>query len=168
MIWLNTTEKYGGLMERLLKRKLNYFFSTHYRARDDIQATLSQLRALGQLALVGGMMRHLALFGNAGFRSDLDFVINPWNIEDFEKKMLSMGAKENRFGGYSLPSRKWQIDVWPLQRTWARVAGHVPVRTFNDLRQATFFTSDAIVYHLSSRTAVTTTDYFEKLNSRIL
>ena len=56
-------------MEQLLERKINYFFSSRHRARDDIQAPLRQLQALGRLALVGGMLRDLALFGNAGFRS---------------------------------------------------------------------------------------------------
>jgi hypothetical protein len=37
--------------------------------------------------LIGGMLRDLALFGNAGFKSDLDFVIAPYDLNSFEVRL---------------------------------------------------------------------------------
>ena len=114
------------------------------------------------------MLRDLALFGNARFKSDLDFVIAPYDLPAFEKHMKSIGAQTNRFGGYALPSRRWQVDVWPLERTWAHVAGHAKIRTIGDLRNATFFRCDAIVYDLDHRKLKTPVGYFRDLEQRVL
>lgn len=156
------------LTQLRLERRLKYFFSTRYRSRSDIKDTLGTLKQMGDLALIGGMLRDLALFGNKGFQSDLDFVIDPWDLREFEDYMQTIGASKNRFGGYALPSRKWQIDVWPLQKTWAHVAGHTNVVSLNDLKKVTFFTCDAIAYRLSSRSAICSANYFDDLENRIL
>jgi hypothetical protein len=155
-------------MERQLESRVHYFFRSRYRGRKDVHVVLKDLRKHGRLVLVGGMLRDLALFGNAGFRSDLDFVISPYDLGGFEKYMESIGARLNRFGGYALPSRKWQIDVWPLERTWAHVAGHTRVRTVGDLRSATFFRCDAILYDLDYRKLITAPNYFGDLHNRVL
>lgn len=155
-------------MERQLENRVRYFFSSRHRGRDDVRCTLRDLRRHGRLFLVGGMLRDLALFGNAGFNSDLDFVIAPYDLSAFEKYMRKIGARTNKFGGYALPSNKWQIDVWPLERTWAHVAGHTRVRTIGDLRNATFFKCDAILYDLDQRRLKTTADYFHDIENKVL
>lgn len=155
-------------MERQLENRVRYFFGSRYRGRDDVRTALQELQKHGRLVLVGGMLRDLALFGNAGFRSDLDFVIAPYDLGAFEKHMTSIGARTNRFGGYALPSRKWQIDVWPLERTWAHVAGHTRVRTLGDLRNATFFKCDAILYDLEFRSLKAAAGYFGDLDAKVL
>lgn len=155
-------------MERQLESKVHYFFTSRYRGREDVRSSLRELRRYGRLVLIGGMLRDLALFGNAGFKSDLDFVIAPYDLNSFEKYMSAIGARVNRFGGYALPSRKWQIDVWPLERTWAHVTGHAKVRTVGDLRSATFFRCDAILYDIDYRKLKTAPDYFRDINEKIL
>jgi hypothetical protein len=114
------------------------------------------------------MLRDIALFGNASFRSDIDFVIDPFEPEIFEKEMASIGAKVNRFGGYALPFGKWQVDVWSLKKTWAHMAGHIQVETFDDLKNTTFFCCDAIFYDLSAKKIHAKQGYFEDLGRRIL
>ena len=64
-------------MEQLLDKKIRYFLNSHHRGRAEVRKTLAELRLHGRLALVGGMLRDIALFGNAGFNSDLDLVIDP-------------------------------------------------------------------------------------------
>lgn len=155
-------------MERQLKRKIHYFIKSPYRGRADIRSTLRDLSAQGRLAIVGGMLRDVALFGNAGFRSDLDLVIDPYDLAAFDRRMANVGARVNRFGGYSLPSHKWQVDVWPLERTWAHREGYVRVRTIWDLRDATFFRCDAIVYDFASDRIGTAPGYFDELKNKLL
>lgn len=151
-----------------LKKKLKYFFDFRYRKRSDIREPLSKIENLGDLVLIGGTIRDIALLGNAGFGSDLDFVINPKDLEEFEHSMLVMGARKNRFGGYSLPPNRWQIDVWPLQKTWAHLEGYVSVKSFEDLVNVTFFDCDAIIYATKDRTLYFSSDYFSRLNERLL
>lgn len=155
-------------MERQLENRVRYFLNSRYRGREDVRQTLSELRGYGRLVLIGGMLRDVALFGNAGFKSDLDFVIDTYDLPSFEKHMSSIGAGVNRFGGYSLPSRKWQIDIWPLQRTWAHLEGHVRVRTVADLRDVTFFRCDAIIYDLAYKRLRAKSGYFDELDRKVL
>lgn len=155
-------------MTEQLENRVKYFFRSPYRGREDVRAALRSLRRLGSLALVGGMLRDISLFGNAGFKSDLDFVILPYDLKEFEKHMSASGATMNKFGGYGLRSNRWRIDVWPLQKSWAHVHGHVKLHTINDLRRATFFNCDAIVYDIESQSIRASKDYFEELNSKIL
>jgi hypothetical protein len=114
------------------------------------------------------MLRDICLFGNAGFRSDLDFVIDPWDPIQFREAMLAKGSRVNRFGGYALPSAKWKVEVWPLRQTWAHEAGHVKVVSFADVRRATFFSCDAILFDLSSRRLVCDDNYFRYLSKRLI
>ncbi|MEO9823291.1 MAG: hypothetical protein ABJO29_15575 [Yoonia sp.] len=155
-------------MNEKLENKVKYFFKSPYRGREDVRASLRTLQQFGRLVLVGGMLRDLSLFGNAGFRSDLDFVIVPYDIEAFEKHMITSGATTNRFGGYGLLSHRWQIDVWPLQKSWAHVHGHVKLSTVNDLRRATFFNCDAIVYDVESSSIRASKSYFDDLEAKVL
>jgi hypothetical protein len=155
-------------MQHLLEKRIRYFFASPYRGREDVHRTLKGLRDYGRLVLIGGMLRDIAMFGNASFNSDLDFVISPYDLESFEKHMTKVGARVNRFGGYALPSRKWQIDVWPLQRTWAHVEGHVKVQTVKDLHYTTFFKCDAITYDLEHKRLRTNEGYFHDLDRKIL
>jgi|SRR5208337_1150503 len=155
-------------MERLLEKRVSYFFASHRRGRDDVRRTLRKLDGIGPLVVIGGMLRDLALFGNAHFRSDLDFVIDPIEPDLFERKMNEMGAVLNRFGGYSLPARKWRVDVWSLQKTWAQTAGYITIKDFDDLTYATFFSCDAILYDLSTKKITASDDYFAQMGRRII
>lgn len=155
-------------MEYLLEKRVRYFLNSPYRGRENMWPTLRELRAQGHLVLIGGMLRDVAMFGNAGFKSDLDFVINPYDLAAFEKQMHAIGARVNRFGGYALPSKKWQIDVWPLQRTWAHLEGYVRVRMVGDLRDVTFFSCDAIIYDLAYKKLCAKPGYFDDLDRKML
>jgi hypothetical protein len=159
-------------MKRQLNRKLQYFFSSQRRGRDGIHEILNQLNTTGEIVLIGGMIRDLTLFGNAKFflsHSDLDFVIEPKDIDAFEEHMVLIGAKTNRFGGYSLPPKNgWKVDIWPLKKTWAHLEGHVNVQKLEDVTKVTFFDCDAIIYNLTERKLYYIENYFDNLKDRIL
>ena len=155
-------------MESRLERRLRYFLTTRRCGREDVRQALKELRRHGRLVLIGGMLRDLALFGNAGFRSDVDSVIVPDNLAAFDRYMKSINATVNKYGGYALPFTRWQIDVWPLERTWAHVEGYVEVKKPRDLLKATFFNSDAIIYDINHRRIMAEAEYFRDLDQRVL
>ena len=154
-------------MKGKLERRVEYFFSSRYRHRRDVRIVLEELRDLGRVVLIGGMLRDLAVLGNSDFRSDVDLVIAPRDREMFQRRVDSLDLSKNRFGGYSWPAGKWRIDVWVLRETWASVMGHVDVECFEDLVETTFFDFDAIIYKFESKELFCPTTYFERLKERV-
>ncbi|BCI67514.1 hypothetical protein AAJCM20276_21380 [Acetobacter aceti] len=114
------------------------------------------------------MLRDLLLKDNyAGFRSDVDLVVDAPDCDAFRKLMSDYGAVENRFGGYAL-STEWKADVWLLPRTWAHVAGYRQVAQLGDLLETTFFNWDAILYSLTKKKIMYKEGYLDNLDKRVL
>lgn len=105
---------------------------------------------LGQVAIIGGLLRDFARKGPSGFKSDVDLVIKAPST-DVAALAETLGAVQNRFGGFALVTPSWKIDFWALRNTWAHTAGFVNVRSLTDLTKCTFFTTDAIIYNINRR-----------------
>ena len=138
------------------------------RHRREVAEFVNILSRLGPVAAIGGMLRDLYLSGNRGFISDVDFVIHPDSLRSFDSLMARIGAKRTRFGGRRLCLGHWKADVWPLQRTWAHLKGHVEIKTFDDLTNATFFDWDAIVYVIHENRLIASPSYYNRIDNRIL
>jgi uncharacterized phage-associated protein len=148
-------ESADRLLRRAFARGLPYDFFT-------------ELKAAGELALIGGALRDAYLQGIRNFESDFDFVLHPRNLSEVAHLMGRYNAVENRFGGYRLELDRWKIDVWSLQNTWAQTSGHRRVDSFEDLLSVTFFDWDAVVYNLSTCRIIVDSKYFERIDSGIL
>lgn len=118
--------------------------------------------SMGRVAVIGGLIRDLAQVGSAGFKSDIDLVVDQdqRTVDDFAR---SVGAIKNRFGGYRYSPAGWHIDFWALKNTWASVQGHVQIVEMEDLIRCTFFTTDAMVYMLDNRSLITKDEYVSDL-----
>src|SRR5277367_6297021 len=112
---------------RRLKRRVDYFLRSDKRGRGEVARFAGQMSNLGHVAIIGGMLRNLYLEGTREFVSDIDFVIDGASTTEFERIMGRLNAKRNRFGGFGISLNKWKVDIWPLERTWAAVAGHLNV-----------------------------------------
>lgn len=153
---------------KLIKQRVCYFFDDKRHGRWSVHDAVRDLRQFGEVAVIGGMLRDLLLFGNRGFKSDVDLVIDVKDQEKFLSYVKKNNAEVNKFGGYSMKHGKWQVDVWLLQNTWAHVSGHVDVRDFYDLTKITFFDCDAILFDFSDMNFVFKEGYFDKLNNKII
>jgi hypothetical protein len=156
------------LDRRRLKHRLDYFFRSEARARGEVAQFAQQMRSLGQVAVIGGMLRNLCLDGTREFISDVDFVIDCVSIPEFERIMKRLDAKQNRFGGFGISLSRWKVDIWPLQRTWAAVEGYIRIEKLDDLINATFFNWDEAIYRLDDHKLTTAPEYFEWLSRRLL
>ncbi len=154
--------------EARLKSRLSYFFRSERRSRAQVHAFAQGLLDLGQVVVIGGLIRDLYLAGNRDFESDIDFVVQPESLPQFERIMDQLGAVRNRFGGYGLQLEKWKVDVWPLERTWAAVNGHADLSNLQDLVKVTFFNWDAVLYSVGENKLVADRFYFDRLASRYL
>jgi hypothetical protein len=152
-----------------LKRRVCYFlFESQRRGRREVADFAKQIYSLRDVAIIGGMLRELAVAGNAAFTSDVDFVAKPIAVREFDRLMRRKGASINRFGGYRLELTSWKVDVWPLERTWASRAGYHDVHDFPDLLGATFFDWDAVLFDYGQRKVLAEPDYFSRLASKII
>lgn len=129
---------------------------------------LPALASVGEIALVGGAIRDVAREGIAKFKSDLDFVVRGSNETEFSTLMLALGATPNRFGGFRLRFRRWKVDVWRLEDTWARTAGLREVAEFSDLLRCTFFDWDAAVFELNRGRLHASDDYLRRLKRGVI
>lgn len=150
------------------KKRLSYFFDTERRGRRSVHDAVNSLQAVGQVAVIGGMLRDLILFGNRGFKSDVDLVVNVDDHDGFMNFVTRSNGVPNRFGGYSMVHGRWQVDVWPLQRTWAHVEGYVEVSDFKDLTEITFFDCDAILFNLTEQKLIFKEGYFDKIDQKLI
>ena len=151
-----------------LKKRVDYFFRSETRDRNEVARFAEQMSDLGQVAIIGGMLRNLYLEGTREFVSDVDFVIDCHSILEFERAMGTLNAQRNRFGGFGIDLNKWKVDIWPLQKTWAAVEGHLKVEKLDDLINATFFNWDEAIYRLNDHKLTTAPQYFEWLSRRLL
>jgi len=88
--------------EQKLKEKMRYFFRTRRKGRKAAVEFIKQLNKYGELVIIGGMLRDLSLEGNTSFYSDIDLVINPRNLDEFEEIIKSYHAKQNKYVRYGL------------------------------------------------------------------
>ncbi len=151
-----------------LKKRVEYFFSSSKRGRSEPVEIINEMMKFGPMVVIGGMIRDLAVLGNKNFCSDLDLVINPSDVGKFDRFMSVYAASKNKYGGYQLVAGRWKVEVWPLERTWAKEKNYVDVKNFRDLLNITFFNWDAILYDITNRQLISSEHYFNELERRIL
>ncbi len=155
----------------ILRKRVRRLLRLDHRSEDQNEISariLPFLRSLGAVTLMGGAIRDLARAGRKGFASDLDFVVYGSDRSDFATQMERNRGLRNKFGGYSVPGFGWKVDVWHLEDTWAKTAGHVNVTTPAHLLECTFFDWDSAVYDVSTGRVIVPRDYFDILGARIL
>lgn len=155
------------ISRRALKQRLNLFFR---RARNydlGIAEVIQCAQKVGQTAVFGGMLRDLLLYGEEGFKSDIDLVV-AGNQEDLHSALHRFSPERTAFGGYRLTYKHSKIDIWCLRDTWAFREGLVTGSGFHDLLKTTFFNWDAIVYLVDDGQFLFGDTYIDSIAERIL
>lgn len=138
------------------------------RAIEIYENIISPLSKIGDVSIVGGLVRDLAFYG-ADERpiSDIDFVVSgrPAAVDRFAK---SLGAVPNRFGGYGVKGDGFKVDFWSISRTWAKAEKLVVLNKPADLIKSTFFDWDAVVYNITRDEISAIPGYLDRLNRRVL
>ena len=116
--------------------------------------------------LFGGVLRDLALLGRKGFASDIDLVVEgDW--EHLMDHLKTLGAKQNRFGGFRLMVDGWPIDIWNARETWAIREGFVQYRGIESMTETTILNWDAILMNWRTRKVITRPEYFREIHDRV-
>jgi hypothetical protein len=131
-------------------------------------AVLPGLRSLGSVALIGGAIRDVALGGKRCFASDLDFVVYDTDKHEFARRMQEWGSVRNKFGGYAVTRFNCKVDLWHIEDTWAKTAGHVDVVRPHDLLRCTFFDWDSAIYELGTGKLTMAPGYLARLRLNVM
>lgn len=152
-----------------LKQKIHYFLQNPARGKGQVSSFIDQLCQLGEVAIIGGLIRDLALNRHHRHKSDIDLVTE-FSDQILEQFLIENKASfiKNKFGGYRVALKDWDLDIWSLDKTWAFSQNLVQDISFKGLLKTTFFNWDAIIYLVNLDQLIFDEQYFENINRRIL
>lgn len=121
-----------------------------------------------EVALFGGAIRDMFLFGHISEESDLDFVVkcDKYVLKNVIKKFNPI---ENKFGGFRFEFGNRIIDIWSLSETWAIKKGFVSNSDgMMSLLETTFFNVDAAYYRLFEDSLICSKKFRDGISERKL
>lgn len=151
-----------------LKKRIMRFLRAPDFASTEAAAVVRRLATAGEAAILGGMIRDIALHGSRGFSSDLDLVVDHLSRKELERLIQGINHRRNRFGGYRLDTGRWRLDVWLLPHTWAVYEGLVKAENLSDLVHTTFFNWDSAVFVINSCHLSLSKDYLPNIHGKYL
>lgn len=151
-----------------LKKRIGRFLDSKKFERGEVFELIELIHKAGRVAIFGGMLRDLCIGGNLFFDSDVDLVFEPHEKTNLELLLKNYKYELNSFGGYRIYLKKWQVDIWNIENTWAFKKNIVENEGFKSLVKTTFFNWDAIVYEIDSGSIHTAEGYLKNLQERYL
>lgn len=158
----------ANLKANSLNEKLDYFFKTSFRNRDEVTSFILSASKISDPIIFGGMLRDISLGGNRSFYSDIDIVLKNISEKDFVHFISQFNPSKNIFGGARIHLNNWPLDIWRIEDTWAIKNNFV---TFNDektLLKTTFFNWDSIIYNFKAKELSFSDKYFQDLENKTL
>lgn len=132
---------------------------------------------IGDVVLFGGAIRDIFLFGKISPESDLDFVVR-CDKNRLRAVLTSFNPIENKFGGFRFYFGRRQVDIWPLEETWAIKNGYL--RKFKsmqagradtsmmDLLSTTLFNVDSVYYRVNKKNLICSNFFLDGIKNNIL
>ncbi len=151
-----------------LKKRIGRFLNSKKFERDEVFDLMELSQKLGRVAIFGGMLRDLCIGGNRFFDSDVDLVFEQHDSGNLESLLKEYKHKLNAFGGYRIQLKKWHVDIWNIENTWAFKNDLVKMDGFKSLTKTTFFNWDAIVYEVDNGEIHSSENYLLNLHERYL
>lgn len=136
-------------LNAILRERLDAFWARRRTSHGLDSCVLHQLALRKRTAvLFGGTLRDLMALGERARPRDLDLVLDTPLADDLAS--TGVESRFNRFGGCRLRDMEYEIDLWPLARTWAFCALGVGSRDFTDLPRTTFLNVEAMAVRLGA------------------
>lgn len=130
-------------METTILKCLNYHKSA--------QQLFMELYDIGNVYLIGGVLREFLEAGNIKNTKDIDVVIDTKEIDEFNAVCKKHHAKKNSFDGYKINCDDTSIDVWRIEQTWAYRENIISCSKKDYLKNlpfTVFFNLDSLVYDI--------------------
>lgn len=151
----------------VLSQRVRYFVRME-RARD---SKLAQL--LDEIAapayLFGGVVRDLALYGKrdlANHEVDIDVVCAARGRQAerfFNQLAADHSVVRNKFVGFRLSTRRWNVDIWAAEDTWAFRQGKFRYESVESLLETTITSWEAILFRLNGGPLMYKSSYFRDI-----
>ncbi|MCG7586753.1 hypothetical protein [Photobacterium sp. OFAV2-7] len=166
-----------------LKKRVNRFFvgSAKTKKSDKIQNArnryevseflpyLSEQQKEHDIYVFGGLVRDIALFGLGSFKSDVDLVFDG-HKEELERALRratsaqpNLTLIQNKFGGFRVKGRSWDIDIWCIEDTWAFKENFVHYTDHKSLLETTLLSWDSALYQINKKQLICPPSYLEDL-----
>jgi hypothetical protein len=152
---------------QVLKKRVERFLVAP-KYGPEVSDVMQRLSQLGRVAVFGGALRDLALFGSTACPRDIDLVVECDDTGNLEGFLSQYHPMRNRFGGLRFRTERWSFDVWRVKDTWAAKEGLVNAQRMEDMVRTTFFDWDAVLYMQRNGQLQALPDYFDRLNSRVV
>ncbi len=151
----------------VLKKRLQRFFDPASKSRRGLCQFLDALSEKVDIFIYGGVIRDIALYGGASFKSDIDIVFTG-DESALDEVWVAYGAELNNFGGHRLSVDHWQVDIWLAKSTWAFQEGYQRFESIESMLNTTITNWDAILYHWKGKKIICKDDYFKDLSNYYL
>lgn len=136
-------EKMYTVFEEMFPVHFSRFFTT----AEEIEF-IDGLKTSTELFVFSGVLRDFLLQYNKEIPRDYDFVVSDLNHETLKiiKKYL---IRQNQFNGFKCKINDKDVDIWPLQDTWA-LKKYKSLYSQDYLPNTSFFNITAAAYSLSN------------------
>lgn len=108
-----------------------------------------QLERVGNLYLIGGVLREFRDYHKIHSLRDIDIIVEINDRQLWEKTLRDFAFRTNRFGGNKLICHDLLVDAWALEETWA-FRNHIvecePKDYVTFLPSTVFLNIDSIIY----------------------
>lgn len=146
------TENVDSMKAILRKEVTSFCNGNRVLWKQPIVRTINEIKEMNLRAVFfGGTLRSLLMSRlvaeKQGRPRDIDIVIQGVSIAALQRQFAGDIVRETRFGGLQLRRMGWQLDVWPLENTWAFCQDESNP-DFASLPQTTFFNLEAIAVEI--------------------
>ena len=117
------------------------------------QQLYSDLSKIGNLYLIGGVLREYRDHNSIQALRDIDIIIENADSQTFDKICRHYHASRNSFNGYKIKCSDFLTDVWCLEDTWAyqkHILPASPSEYVAKLPFTVFLNIDAIIYDVKN------------------
>lgn len=111
------------------------------------------LKAAGNLCLIGGVLREYRDKGDIQQLRDIDIIIDITCEKIWMEFLDKYHPARNSFGGYKVLCQDFILDVWILRETWAyreNIISCAPEDYIRYLPETVFLNLDAVIYDLKN------------------
>lgn len=155
-----------------LSRRVRYFVKKERTEDSRLAQLLDEIEAPAYL--FGGVVRDLALYGKRGLAdrdADIDIVCAARGRvanRFFVRLEQQKDVVRNRFGGFRLATRRWNVDLWAAQDTWAFREGKFGYESVESLLETTITNWEAVLFRLDGGSLMYKDRYFKDIQDGYL
>ena len=136
-------------MEVSIRSNLKEYLN-HHPIADQL---FMKLYNIGELYLIGGVLREFLETGDIENVRDIDLVISTKKVGQFHEICAKYHTKKNSFGGYKINCDDFTIDLWRIESTWAYKKNIIKCSEedyLKNLPYTVFYNMDSLVYDIKN------------------